>query len=123
MDFCVKVRQPVGRKDSIQTVCEEAGGMYFCMIAAQNFEVFSNIQDQNLKIKNLKRLMSFSRPIHDGTTVMQIESGHDGTVNVWSYCTYSILKVRYSDQNFRLARLPCHNSFHLEQVSIQNVGI
>ena len=31
--------------------------------AAQNFEVFSNIQKWNKKIKNLQRLMSFSRPI------------------------------------------------------------
>jgi len=31
--------------------------------AAQNFEVFSNIQEWNKKIKNLCRLMSFSRPI------------------------------------------------------------
>jgi hypothetical protein len=30
---------------------------------AQNFELLSNIQDQKLKIKNLQRLMSFSRPI------------------------------------------------------------
>jgi hypothetical protein len=27
--------------------------------AAQKFEVFSNIQDQKLKIKNILRLMSF----------------------------------------------------------------
>jgi hypothetical protein len=32
--------------------------------AAQNFEVFSNIQECNKKIKKLKRLMSFSRLIH-----------------------------------------------------------
>jgi hypothetical protein len=31
------------------------------MLAAQNFELFSNIQDQNQKIKNLLRLMSFLR--------------------------------------------------------------
>ncbi len=38
------------------------------------------------------------------------------------YFTSSVWKVRDSDQNFRLARLPCHNSFHLEQVSIDNVS-
>jgi hypothetical protein len=31
--------------------------------AAQNFEVFSNIQNLNQKIKNIKPLMSFPRPI------------------------------------------------------------
>jgi hypothetical protein len=31
--------------------------------AAQNFELLPNIQDKKLKIKNLQRLMSFSRPV------------------------------------------------------------
>ncbi len=31
--------------------------------AAQNCELLLNMQDQKLKIKNLSRLMSFSRPI------------------------------------------------------------
>ncbi len=42
---------------------QQVGGLdAFLYEAAQNFEVFSKIQDQNEKIKNLKRLMSFSRP-------------------------------------------------------------
>jgi hypothetical protein len=40
----MKVRQLIGRKDSIQTV----GGVdAFLHEADQNFELFSNIQDQN----------------------------------------------------------------------------
>jgi hypothetical protein len=35
----------------------------FLYEAAQNFEVFSNIQNKNLKIKNLQQLMTFLRPI------------------------------------------------------------
>jgi hypothetical protein len=46
----IKVRQPVGSKDSIKPCAEEAGGwMLFCFLAAQNFEFFSNIQVQILK--------------------------------------------------------------------------
>ncbi len=42
------VRQPIGRKDSIQTVCRRSGRLEaFLYEAVQNFEVFSNIQDQN----------------------------------------------------------------------------
>jgi hypothetical protein len=46
----VLVRQPIGSKDSIQ---EEKEGWRRFFLAAQNFELFSNIQDQNQKIKNL----------------------------------------------------------------------
>ncbi len=45
-----KVSQPIGRKDSIQTVCRRSRRFEaFLYEAAQNFEalVFSNIQDQN----------------------------------------------------------------------------
>jgi hypothetical protein len=44
---------------------EVVGGLeVFLYEEAQNFELFSNNQDQNLKIKNLKRLVSFSRPMY-----------------------------------------------------------
>jgi hypothetical protein len=46
----MKVRQPMGRKDSIQTVCQRSGGGEVEALlyeAAQNFEVFPNIKDQN----------------------------------------------------------------------------
>ncbi len=46
----ILVRQPIGSKDSIQ---EEKEGWRRFFLAAQNFELFSNIQDQNHKIKNL----------------------------------------------------------------------
>ncbi len=35
----------------------------FLYLAAKNFELFSKIQDQNKKTKNLERFMSFPRPI------------------------------------------------------------
>jgi hypothetical protein len=41
----MKVRQPIGRKDSIQTVIPVGGVDAFLYEAAQNFELFSNIQD------------------------------------------------------------------------------
>jgi hypothetical protein len=41
----IKVRQPIGRKDSIQTVIRTSRRLdSFLNEAAQNFEVFSNIQ-------------------------------------------------------------------------------
>jgi hypothetical protein len=44
----IKVRQPTGREDSIQTMCRRRRRLeVFFYEAAQNFEVFSNIQDQN----------------------------------------------------------------------------
>jgi hypothetical protein len=52
----MKVRQPIGRKDSLQTVIPTStvGGLdAFLYEAAQNFDFFSNTQDQNLKIKNI----------------------------------------------------------------------
>jgi hypothetical protein len=56
------VRQPIGRMDSIQTVIRTSRRLdSFLYEAAQNFEVFSNIQNRNLK--NLW-VMSFSRAIH-----------------------------------------------------------
>jgi hypothetical protein len=41
----IKVRQPIGRQDSMQTVIRmQAGGwIHFCHEAAQNFEVLSDI--------------------------------------------------------------------------------
>jgi hypothetical protein len=49
-----KVHQQIGRKDSIQTVCRRRRRLEaFLYEAAQIFEVLSNIQDQNEKIKNL----------------------------------------------------------------------
>jgi hypothetical protein len=44
----VKVRQPIGTKDSVQTACRRSRRLEaFLYLAAQNFELFSNIQDQN----------------------------------------------------------------------------
>jgi hypothetical protein len=44
----IKVRQLIGRKDSIQTVCGRSKSLEaFLYLAAQNIELFSNIQDQN----------------------------------------------------------------------------
>jgi len=41
----IKVRQPIGRKDSIQTVIPTSRRLVsFSYEAAENFEVFSNIQ-------------------------------------------------------------------------------
>jgi hypothetical protein len=50
----MKVRQPIGRQDSMQTVIRTSGRLdSFLHKAAQNFELLSNIQDQKLKIKNI----------------------------------------------------------------------
>ncbi len=52
------------RFEHTQTVIQTSRRLdSFLHEAAQNFELITNIQDQKLKIKNLKRLMSFSRPI------------------------------------------------------------
>jgi hypothetical protein len=49
-----------GLSTSFKPWSEQAGGLEaFLHGAAQNFELLSNIQDQKLKIKNIKRLMSF----------------------------------------------------------------
>jgi hypothetical protein len=43
----IKVCQPIGRKGSTQTVCRRGRRLEaFLYEAAQNFAVFSNIQDQ-----------------------------------------------------------------------------
>jgi hypothetical protein len=52
------------RFDPIQTAIRTSRRLEeFLCEAAQNFEVFSNIQNKNLTIKNLWRLMTFLRPI------------------------------------------------------------
>ncbi len=49
----IKVWQPLERKDSKQTVIPTSRTLdSFLYEAAQNFELFSNIQDQNLKNQN-----------------------------------------------------------------------
>ncbi len=46
----IKGRQPLGRQDSKQTMIPTTRRLdSFMYEAAQNFELFSNIQDQNLK--------------------------------------------------------------------------
>jgi hypothetical protein len=48
------VRQAVGRKDSKQTVIPKSRRLDSILYeAAQNFEFFSDIPEQNLKIKNV----------------------------------------------------------------------
>jgi hypothetical protein len=48
----IRVRQPIGRKDSIQTMIPTSRRMdLFLYEAAQNFEIFSNIKN---KLKNQK---------------------------------------------------------------------
>jgi hypothetical protein len=50
----MKVRQPIGSQDSMQTVNRTSRRLNsFLHEAAQNFELLSNIQDQKLKIKNI----------------------------------------------------------------------
>jgi hypothetical protein len=52
----IKVRQPIGRKDFKKTVIPTSRRLDSIFYeAAQNFELFSNIQDQNFKIKNIYR--------------------------------------------------------------------
>jgi hypothetical protein len=52
----IKVRQPIGRKDSIYKPCvEEARG--FLYLAAQNFELFSNIQILSFKTTTYKHVL------------------------------------------------------------------
>jgi hypothetical protein len=42
----IKVRQPIGRQDSMQTVIQTSGRLdSYLHEVAQNFEVFSNIQE------------------------------------------------------------------------------
>jgi hypothetical protein len=49
----MKVSQPIGRQDSMQTVIRTSRRLEsFLHEEAQNFELLSNIQDQKLKIKN-----------------------------------------------------------------------
>jgi hypothetical protein len=44
----IKVRQPIGGKDSKQTMIPTSRRLdSFLFEAAQNFDLFSNIQDQN----------------------------------------------------------------------------
>ena len=60
----MKVRQPIGTKDSIQTVCRRSWRLYsFLHEAAQNFELLSNIQDKKYQ------------GLSNATTLMQIQSG------------------------------------------------
>jgi hypothetical protein len=48
----IKVRQPIGRKDSIQAVCQRMSRLEaFLYLAAQNFELFSKFM---IKIKKFK---------------------------------------------------------------------
>jgi hypothetical protein len=50
----MKVRQPIGRQDSMQTVNRTSRRLDSILHeAAQNFELLSNIQDQKLKMKNI----------------------------------------------------------------------
>jgi hypothetical protein len=48
--YQIKVRKPIGRKDSIQAVCRRMRRYEaFLYLRTQNFELFSKIQDQNKK--------------------------------------------------------------------------
>jgi hypothetical protein len=53
----IKVHRPIGRKYSVQTVCQRSRRLEaFLYEAAQNSEVFSNIQDQNRNRKTYNGL-------------------------------------------------------------------
>ncbi len=58
----------------MQTVSEQAGGEAFLHEAAQNFEVVSNIQNWNKKIKTYSGWCPF-QGLSNGTTLMQIQYG------------------------------------------------
>jgi hypothetical protein len=48
----INVRQPIGRKDSLQAVCRKIRRLEaFLYFAAQNFKLFTKIQDNNKKYK------------------------------------------------------------------------
>jgi hypothetical protein len=50
----MKVHQPIGRQDLMQTVIRTSRRLEsFLHEAAQNFDLLSNIQDQKLKIINI----------------------------------------------------------------------
>jgi hypothetical protein len=59
--------------------------MDFCL-KAQNLEVFSNIQDQNLKIKTYSDWCPY-QGLSNGTTLMQIQSGQTVTFKVIFFYT------------------------------------
>jgi hypothetical protein len=63
------------RKDSIQAVCWRIRRLEaFLYLAAQNFDLFSKIQDQNLQKKTYRGWYPFLGLSYD-TTLMQIWSG------------------------------------------------
>ncbi len=65
-----KVRQPIGRQDSMQTVIRTSRRLdSFLHEAAQNFEVFSNIQEWNLKSKTYCGWCPF-QGVSNGTTLL-----------------------------------------------------
>ncbi len=103
--FQIKVRQPTGRKDSIQTVIRTSRRLDSW--AAQNFEVFSNIL--KTKIKNQKPLAVdfLFQVLSNGTTLMQIQSGRTVPLKlspaspVWHYFPLClVLKVYSSHLNW-----------------------
>jgi hypothetical protein len=70
----IKVRQPIRRKDSIQTVMPSRRLDSFLYKAAQNFEVFQ-------KSKTYSCWCSF-QGLSNGTTLMQIQSGRTVTLTL-----------------------------------------
>jgi hypothetical protein len=87
----MKVRQPIGRQDSMQTVNRTSRRLdSFLHKAAQNFELW-NIQDQKLKIKSYSGGCPF-KGLSNGTTLMQIQSGR--TVPLMLRCSLGTLGSR-----------------------------
>ncbi len=60
----IKVRQPIGRQDSMQPWSEQAGGwIHFCMKQLRTLKSFHIFKSEIKKSKTYRGLMSFSRPI------------------------------------------------------------
>jgi hypothetical protein len=67
----IKVCQPIGRKDSIQAICQRMRGLVaFLHLASLNFELFSKIQDKTKSIAILRII----RPIYVNVEVKAEES-------------------------------------------------
>ncbi len=81
----MEVRQPIARQDSMQTVIQTSRRLdSFLHEAAENFEVFSNIQEWIRKSKTYSGWCPF-QGLSNGTTLMWIQSGRTVPLNVWLF--------------------------------------
>ncbi len=90
----MKVRQPIGRQHSMQTVKRAGGWVQFCMKRLRTLKLFQIFSTEIKKSKTYSGWCPF-KGLSNGTTLMQIQSGRTVPLMRFYFYGFEVFKKKF----------------------------